>query len=211
MIRVVVADDQRAVREGLALLVGAIDDIEVVGEAGNGVEAVQLARELRPDVVLMDLRMPELDGAAATRELRESGSQTRVLVLTTYADDASLFPALQAGASGYLTKDASAEEIERAIRAVAAGETHLDPAVQGRLVAAALDAAKRPVALPDELTAREVEVLQLIAAGRSNGEIAAELVVSADTVKTHVNHIFQKTGARDRAQAVRYAYEHGLA
>ena len=211
MIRVVVADDQRAVREGLALLVGAIDDIEVVGEAGNGVEAVQLARELRPDVVLMDLRMPELDGAAATRELRESGSQTRVLVLTTYADDASLFPALQAGANGYLTKDASAEEIERAIRAVAAGETHLDPAVQGRLVAAALDAAKRPVALPDELTAREVEVLQLIAAGRSNGEIAAELVVSAATVKTHVNHIFQKTGARDRAQAVRYAYEHGLA
>ena len=211
MIRVVVADDQRAVREGLALLVGAIDDIEVVGEAGNGVEAVQLARELRPDVVLMDLRMPELDGAAATRELRESGSQTRVLVLTTYADDASLFPALQAGASGYLTKDASAEEIERAIRAVAAGETHLDPAVQGRLVAAALDAAKRPVALPDELTAREVEVLQLIAAGRSNGEIAAELVVSAATVKTHVNHIFQKTGARDRAQAVRYAYERGIA
>ena len=211
MIRVVVADDQRAVREGLALLVGAIDDIEVVGEAGNGVEAVQLARELRPDVVLMDLRMPELDGAAATRELRESGSQTRVLVLTTYADDASLFPALQAGASGYLTKDASAEEIERAIRAVAAGETHLDAAVQGRLVAAALDAAKRPVALPDDLTAREVEVLRLIAAGRSNGEIAAELVVSAATVKTHVNHIFQKTGARDRAQAVRYAYEHGLA
>jgi len=211
VIRVVVADDQRAVREGLALLVGAIDDIEVVGEAGNGVEAVQLARELRPDVVLMDLRMPELDGAAATRELRESGSQTRVLVLTTYADDASLFPALQAGASGYLTKDASAEEIERAIRAVAAGETHLDAAVQGRLVAAALDAAKRPVALPDDLTAREVEVLRLIAAGRSNGEIAAELVVSAATVKTHVNHIFQKTGARDRAQAVRYAYEHGLA
>ena len=211
MIRVVVADDQRAVREGLALLVGAIDDIEVVGAAGNGVEAVQLARELRPDVVLMDLRMPELDGAAATRELRESGSQTRVLVLTTYADDASLFPALQAGASGYLTKDASAEEIERAIRAVAVGETHLDPAVQRRLVAAALDAAKRPVALPDELTAREVEVLQLIAAGRSNGEIAAELVVSAATVKTHVNHIFQKTGARDRAHAVRYAYEHGLA
>jgi len=211
VIRVVVADDQRAVREGLALLVGATDGIEVVGEAGNGVEAVQLARELRPDVVLMDLRMPELDGAAATRELRESGSQTRVLVLTTYADDASLFPALQAGASGYLTKDASAEEIERAIRAVAAGETHLDPAVQGRLVAAALDAAKRPVSLPDDLTAREVDVLKLIAAGRSNGEIAAELVVSAATVKTHVNHIFQKTGARDRAQAVRYAYEHGLA
>jgi DNA-binding NarL/FixJ family response regulator len=210
VIRVVVADDQRAVREGLALLVGAIDDIDVVGEAGNGVEAIRLVRELEPDVVLMDLRMPELDGAGAAEELRRSGSKTKVLVLTTYADDASLFPALQAGASGYLTKDASAEEIERAIRAVAVGQTHLDPAVQQRLVAAALDAADRAQIPPGTLTAREVEVLKLIAAGRSNAEIAATLVVSAATVKTHINHIFQKTGARDRAQAVRYAYEHGL-
>ena len=132
-------------------------------------------------------------------------------MLTTYADDDSLFPALQAGAHGYLTKDASAEEIERAIRAVADGHTHLDPAIQQRLIAAALTATGRESTLPDELTAREVEVLKLIAAGLSNTEIAAALVVSAATVKTHINHVFQKTGARDRAQAVRYAYEHGLA
>jgi DNA-binding NarL/FixJ family response regulator len=174
------------------------------------VEAVRLVRELAPDIVLMDLRMPELDGAGAAEELRRSGLNSRVLVLTTYADDAALFPALQAGASGYLTKDASAEEIERAIRAVAAGQTYLDPAVQQRLVAAALDAARRPQIPPGTLTAREVEILKLIAAGRSNAEIAASLVVSSATVKTHINHIFQKTGARDRAQAVRYAYEHGL-
>ena len=134
-----------------------------------------------------------------------------MLVLTTYADDDSLFPALQAGARGYLTKDASAEEIERAIRAVADGRTHLDPAIQQRLIAAVLSTTAQSPTLPDDLTTREVEVLKLIAAGLSNTEIAAALVVSAATVKTHINHIFQKTGARDRAQAVRYAYQHGLA
>ena len=192
------------------MLVGLIDDIDVVGTAANGIEAVQLARDLRPDVVLMDLRMPELDGAEATRRIREALPDTQVLVLTTYADDDSLYPALEAGARGYLTKDATAEEIERGIRAVADGRTHLDPAVQHRLVTAALDTPVRGAVVPDDLTSREIEVLKLIAAGLSNAEIAAALVVSAATVKTHINHIFQKTGARDRAQAVRYAYDHGL-
>jgi DNA-binding NarL/FixJ family response regulator len=214
-IRVLIADDQRVVRDGLTMLVGLIDGVEVAGTAANGAEAVERAQREHPDVVLMDLRMPEMDGTEATRRIRASLPGTEVLVLTTYADDDSLFPALQAGARGYLTKDASAEEIEQAIRAVAGGRTHLDQAVQERLVAAALGpglagpASARP--LPDDLTPREAEVLRLIAAGRSNAEIAAVLVVSHATVKTHVNHLFAKTGARDRAQAVRYAYEHGIA
>ena len=211
MIRVVIADDQPAVRDGLAMLMGLTDDIEVVGTAANGVEALELTRDLRPNVVLMDLRMPEMDGAEATRKIRATVPDTHVLVLTTYADDDSLFPALQAGAQGYLTKDASAEEIERAIREVADGHTHLEPAIQERLVAALLSTAGRVRTPPDDLTTREVEVLKLIAAGLSNAEIAAALVVSAATVKTHINHIFAKTGARDRAQAVRYAYQHGIA
>jgi len=155
--------------------------------------------------------MPGMEGGEATRKIRAAEPDTHVLVLTTYADDDSLFPALQAGAHGYLTKDASAEEIERAIRAVADGHTHLDPAIQRRLVATVLSTKTQNPALPDDLTTREIEVLKLIAAGLSNTEIAAALVVSAATVKTHINHIFQKTGARDRAQAVRYAYQHGLA
>jgi DNA-binding NarL/FixJ family response regulator len=210
MIRIVIADDQRVVRDGLAMLVGLIDDIDLVGTACDGAEAVALAHDTRPDVVLMDLRMPELDGAEATRLIRSSVPETQILVLTTYADDESLFPALQAGARGYLTKDASAEEIERAIRAVAAGSTHLDPAVQQRLIAAVIDGTSDNRTPPDDLTSRELDVLRLIAAGLSNAEIATALVVSGATVKTHINHILAKTGARDRAQAVRYAYEHGL-
>jgi DNA-binding NarL/FixJ family response regulator len=155
--------------------------------------------------------MPELEGAEATRRIRSSVPETQILVLTTYADDESLFPALQAGARGYLTKDASAEEIERAIRAVAAGSTHLDPAIQQRLIAAVIDSAPDHRTPPDDLTAREIEVLKLIAAGLSNAEIATALVVSGATVKTHINHILAKTGARDRAQAVRYAYQNGIA
>jgi DNA-binding NarL/FixJ family response regulator len=219
-IRVLIADDQPVVRDGLAMLLGLIEDIEVIGTAADGLEAVERARAERPDIVLMDLRMPRLEGAEATRRILASIPGTCVLVLTTYADDEFLFPALQAGARGYLTKDASAEEIEQAIRALIAGRTHLDPAVQQRLLTAVLDQTSQapgdestPAAasgLPDELTPREAEVLRLIAAGLSNREIADRLVLSNATVKTHVNRIFYKTGARDRAQAVRYAYQHGL-
>jgi DNA-binding NarL/FixJ family response regulator len=214
-IRVLVADDQRVVRDGLTLLLGLIDGVEVVGTAGDGAEALERARAEHPDVVLMDLRMPRMDGTEATRAIRAELPATQVLVLTTYADDESLFPALEAGARGYLTKDAGAEEIERAIQAIAAGRTHLDAAVQERLVAAVLDAtpiaAARGQALPDGLTPREGEVLRLIATGLSNVEIGDALVVSQATVKTHVNRIFHKTGSRDRAQAVRYAYRNGIA
>jgi len=213
-IRVLIADDQRVVRDGLTMIVGLIEGVEVVATASDGIEAVTGAERERPDVVLMDLRMPGLDGAGATRQVRAALPDTQVLVLTTYADDRSLFPALQAGARGYLTKDAGAEEIEQAIRALAAGRTHLDPTIQQRLVAAVLEAQPshgQVPTLPDDLTPRETEVLKLIAAGLSNAEIAAALVVSNATVKTHVNRIFSKTGARDRAQAVHYAYRHGMA
>jgi DNA-binding NarL/FixJ family response regulator len=219
-IRVVIADDQPVVRDGLAMLLGLLDDVEIVATAADGVEAVERSCSERPDIVLMDLRMPRLEGAEATRQILAALPDTRVLILTTYADDEFLFPALQAGARGYLTKDATAEEIEHAIRALIAGHTHLDPAVQQRLVAAVLDhtpptsAGERAPAsqldLPDELAPREIELLKLIAAGLSNSEIADKLVLSNATVKTHINRIFYKTGARDRAQAVRYAYQHGL-
>jgi DNA-binding NarL/FixJ family response regulator len=216
-IRVLIADDQRVVRDGLSMLIGLIEGVEVLATAADGLEALELAREHRPDVVLMDLRMPRMEGAEATRAIREELPATQILVLTTYADDESLFPALQAGARGYLTKDASAEEIEQAVRAVAAGRTHLDAAVQQRLletlVSTGQHATPRGVSdgATNELTPREAEVLKLIAAGLSNGEIAQALFVSNATVKTHVNRIFFKTGARDRAQAVRYAYERGIA
>jgi len=210
-IRVLIADDQPVVRDGLALLLGLLEDVQIVATAADGVEAVERACAERPDVVLMDLRMPRLEGAEATRQILASLPQTRVLVLTTYADDEFLFPALQAGAHGYLTKDATAEEIEHALRALAAGRTHLDPAVQRRLVAAVLEQPQPSPDVSDELTPREREVLSLIAGGLSNREIAEALVLSNATVKTHVNRIFSKTGSRDRAQAVRYAYRHGLA
>lgn len=219
-IRVVIADDQPVVRDGLAMLLGLIDDVEVVATAADGVEALERARAERPDIVLMDLRMPRMEGAEAIRQILASMPDMRVLVLTTYSDDEFLFPALQAGARGYLTKDATAEEIEHAIRAILAGQTHLDPAIQQRLVTAVLDQNQPPAASetavdssdpPDELTPREAEVLKLIASGLSNQEIADTLVLSNATVKTHINRIFYKTGARDRAQAVRYAYQHGLA
>ncbi len=215
-LRVVVADDQRVVREGLAMLIGLLDGIEVVATAVDGLDAVEQALLHRPDVVVMDLRMPALDGAQATARIRSELPHTQVLVLTTYADDDALFPALRAGARGYLTKDASAEEIEQALSALARGQTHLAAQIQQRLVDATLDANAAPketasiAGLPDGLSPREAEVLALIAAGLSNTDIARELVLSNATVKTHVNHIFAKIGARDRAQAVHYAYDRGI-
>ena len=207
MIRVLLADDQRVVREGLGTLLGLLDGIELVGTAADGEEALALAARHDPDVVLMDLRMPRLDGIEAIRRLAERGERPRTIALTTYADDASVLGALRAGARGYLTKDAGADQIRAAVEAVARGEAALDPAVQHHVV----EALKEPEELPDGLTPREAEVLALIAEGLTNAEIAERLVVSAATVKSHVNHIFAKAGVRDRAQAVVYAYANRLA
>jgi DNA-binding NarL/FixJ family response regulator len=215
VIRVLLADDQRVVREGLGTLLGMLDDIELVGTAADGEEALALAAEHDPDVVLMDLRMPRVDGIEAIRRLAERGERPAAIALTTYADDASVLGALRAGARGYLTKDAGAEEIREAVLAVARGDVALDPAAQRQVVAALSEPPPAPGApadeLPDELTPREAEVLALIAVGLTNSEIAERLVVSAATVKSHVNHIFAKIGARDRAQAVVYAYANGIA
>jgi DNA-binding NarL/FixJ family response regulator len=208
VIRVLLADDQRVVREGLGTLLALLDGIELVATAADGEEAVSLAREHDPDVVLMDLRMPRVDGVEAIRRLAALGERPRAIALTTYADDASVLGALRAGARGYLTKDAGAEQILAAVQAVARGEAALDPAVQHHVLAALTEPGAPE--LPDGLTPREVEVLQLIAEGLTNAEIAERLVVSAATVKSHVNHIFAKAGVRDRAQAVVYAYSNGL-
>jgi DNA-binding NarL/FixJ family response regulator len=206
---VLVVDDQTVVREGLVMLLGLSPGVEVVAAAADGDEALALARRHAPDVVLMDLRMPRTDGVTATRRILAELPATRVIVLTTYADDASVFAALEAGARGYLTKDAPAAEIQRAIRTVYAGEALLDPSVQRRLIERALSASG-PASYPDGLTQRETEVLREIAAGLSNREIAERLVISEATVKTHVNNIFSKANLRDRAQAVVYAVNHGL-
>jgi DNA-binding NarL/FixJ family response regulator len=211
-VTVVVADDQSAVREGLVLLLGTLPGITVAGEAADGEAATELVAAVRPQVVLMDLNMPRCNGVEATRRIRASHPGTQVVVLTTYSDDASIIGALQAGALGYLTKDATRAEIGRAVLAAAAGQAVLDPEVQQRLLTAAT---RGPVPVPEEeegdLTPRESEVLRLIAAGRSNREIARALFVSEATVKTHVNRIFAKTDSRDRSQAMRYAYTHGYA
>ncbi|MFF8475057.1 response regulator [Streptomyces sp. NPDC015414] len=212
--RVVVADDQTVVREGIVMLLGLLPGLEVVGSAGDGEEAVRLVAELAPDVVLMDLRMPRCDGVEATRRIRSEYPGTQVVVLTTFGDDESLFPALHAGARGYLTKDAGGDEIVRAVQSVLSGEAGLAPSVQRRLLERLSEPAPTPgpvvTEAPDGLTAREAEVLVLIAEGLSNQEIARRLHVSTATVKTHINNLFAKTGLKDRAQAVRYAYAKGL-
>ena len=210
---VVVADDQSAIREGLVLLLGTLPGIIVVGEAHDGYTAAEAVAAAHPQVVLMDLTMPGCGGVEATRRIRAGHPGTQVVVLTTYADDDLIISALQAGALGYLTKDASRAEIGRAIHAAAAGQGVLDREVQQRLLAAAARApASRPEPPGDsDLTPRETDVLRLIAAGHTNRQIARSLFLSEATVKTHINRIFTKTGCRDRAQAVHYAYAHGIA
>ncbi|MFD8689031.1 response regulator [Streptomyces sp. NPDC059651] len=214
--RVVVADDQSVVREGIVMLLGLLPGIEVVGAAKDGEEAVALVAEHAPDVVLMDLRMPRCDGVEAARRIRRDFPGTQVVVLTTFADDDSLFPALRAGARGYLTKDAGGDEIVRAIQAVLSGEAGLSPSIQRRLLEQVTAGPLPPAGgaeagLPDGMTPRETEVLVLIAEGMSNAEIARRLHISQATVKSHINNLFAKAGLRDRAQAVRYAYVRGLA
>jgi DNA-binding NarL/FixJ family response regulator len=214
-VRVVVADDQELVRSGFAMIVDAQPDMAVVGEAGDGHEAVAVARRERADVVLMDIRMPRLDGIEATRLLAGPGvaDPVKVVILTTFDLDEYVFAALRAGASGFLLKDVRRDDLLHAVRVVAAGEALLAPSVTRRLIA---DYAKRPPAAAsppadlDRLTPREREVLALIGRGRNNAEIGAELIVGEATVKTHVGRVLMKLGLRDRVQAVIYAYEAGL-
>jgi DNA-binding NarL/FixJ family response regulator len=209
---VLLVDDQELVRQGLRMLVEAEPDIEVVGEAANGVDALALARELEPDVILMDIRMPELDGIEATRQLVASGSRSRVLVLTTFDLDEYVYRAMQAGASGFLLKDARREQLVGAIRTVQEGDALLSPAITRRLIEDFCRQA--PPGLPAEtlttLTDRERDVLSLLARGRSNAEIAGELFLGETTVKSHVARILAKLGLRDRIQIVVFAYESGL-
>jgi DNA-binding NarL/FixJ family response regulator len=215
VIRVVVADDQAVVRDGLQLLLSASDDIEVVAAVADGAAAVAQVRTHSPDVALLDLRMPELDGAQVTAALAEQAPAVRVLILTTYADDDAILPALRAGAVGYLTKDASGEDLVRAIRDVAAGRTVLDPDVQRRLVElvrSGPEPAPGPAdAAPEGLTKREVDVVRLVADGLSNQQIARRLVVSEATVKTHLNHVLSKLDVDGRPGLVAWAWRHGLA
>jgi DNA-binding NarL/FixJ family response regulator len=210
-LRVLVVDDQQIVREGLATILDLLADVSVVGTAGDGAEALELVARRRPDVVLMDLHMPVLDGVAATRRIVAEHPSSAVLILTTFAEEDDALEALRAGARGVLTKDAGREEISRALHQAAAGHMTLAAPLQARLLAAATppDVPVR-VELPDGLTPREAEVLRLIGTGFTNREIADRLVVSEATVKTHINHVFAKIGARDRAAAINYAARHGL-
>ena len=215
MIRILIADDQMLVRAGFRSLLDAEDDFEVVGEAADGEEAIQLSREHAPEIVLMDIRMPGLDGLEASRHILGDPALEgiRVIILTTFESDEYIFEALRLGASGFLVKDTEPADLIKAIRVVAAGESLLSPGVTRRLIAEFAKRAKQPLTLPeiDELTDREREVMGLVALGLSNDEIAQRLVVSPATAKTHVSRIMIKLGARDRAQLVVYAYESGMA
>jgi DNA-binding NarL/FixJ family response regulator len=206
MIRVVVVDDQLVMREGLVALLSLVDDVQVAGDAGTGADALALLDSVQADVVLMDLRMPVMDGVEATRRITAAHPSVAVVVLTTYSDDESITTALQAGARGYLTKDAGRAEITAALRAVAAGQSTFDATVSRRLVAALT----KPTPPPAGLTAREAEVLTLIARGLANAEIAATLFIGETTVKTHINNLFAKIGVRTRPEAIRYAYSSGI-
>jgi DNA-binding NarL/FixJ family response regulator len=217
-IRVLVADDQAVVRQGVVLLLSTSADIEVAGEASDGQEALRMALDLKPDVALVDLRMPGLDGAQVTERIVQAGTGTRVLILTTYADDDAVLPALRAGAVGYLTKDVTGEALLAAVRDVAAGRTVLDPAVQQRLIelvtadpaAAGPAAPAAPSADVEGLTRREADVVRLVAQGLNNRQVAKEMFVSEATVKTHLNHILAKLAMQDRAALIAWAWRHGL-
>jgi DNA-binding NarL/FixJ family response regulator len=213
-LRIVIADDQTVVREGLQMVLDVVPDLEVVATVGDGEQALAAVAEHRPDAILLDLHMPVLDGVSTTERLTREHPEVAVVVLTTYADDETIIAALRAGARGYLTKNADRREISQALRGAAAGHTILPPEVATMLLAGLAPAQgaqpTAPVELPDGLTTREGEVLQLLAAGLSNGEIASELIISEHTVKTHINHVFTKTRSRDRSQAIRYAHEHRL-
>jgi DNA-binding NarL/FixJ family response regulator len=212
--RILIADDQQLVRAGLRMILEHEPDVEVVGEASDGAQALELARRLRPDVVLMDIRMPRMDGLEATRSLlSQPGVTTRVLILTTFEIDEYVFEAVRAGASGFLLKTAPPEELVHAVRVVGAGDALLSPSITRHLIGEFARLSRRPAKTPPELaslTERETEVLKLLAAGLSNSEIARRLFLGEATVKTHVGRVLDKLGLRDRVQAVVYAYEHGL-
>jgi DNA-binding NarL/FixJ family response regulator len=212
-LRIVIADDQTAVRDGLAIMLDLLPDISVVGSASNGLEVLELVAQHQPDVALIDLHMPVLDGIETTKRLTAEHPEVAVVILTTFADDASIIAALTGGARGYLTKDAGRADIARALHAAASGQSVLDQNVQAALLrASAIPADPAPPTivrpLPDGLTVREAEVLELVAQGFTNPQIATALFLSAHTVKTHINRIFAKTGSANRNEAVAYALEH---